>query len=153
MELTLVRLQSRIESAAAVAAVLLVALGAAPATAASAAASPEVVATQLRDAASAGHDIAYAWVSELTTRFGPRPSGSANEQAAAEWAVARLKALGFENVHLEPFAVTAWVRGSESAELIAPSRQPLVVAALGESPPTPAGGIEGDVAGFATLAQ
>ena len=60
--------------------------------------SAEVVAAQLRDAAIAGHDIAYSWVSELTTRFGPRPAGSANEQQAADWAAARLKALGFENV-------------------------------------------------------
>jgi len=79
MDITPVRLQSRIKSAPALAAALLVALGATPATAASVAASPEVVATQLRDAATAGHDIAFAWVSELTTRFGPRPSGSANE--------------------------------------------------------------------------
>ena len=129
----------------------MLALGAAPALAASLP-LPES-SPQLRDAATAGHDIAYAWVSELTTRFGPRPSGSANEQAAADWALARLKALGFENVHLEPFPVTAWVRGSESGELIAPARQPLVVAALGESPPTPAAGIEGDVVAFATLAE
>jgi len=153
MYITPVRLQSRIKSAPALAAALLVALGATPATAASVAASPEVVATQLRDAATAGHDIAFAWVSELTTRFGPRPSGSANEQAAAAWAVARLTALGFDNVHLEPFPVTAWVRGRESAELIAPSHQPLVIAALGESPPTPSAGIEGDVASFATLTE
>ncbi len=112
---------------------------------------PETVAAQLRDAALAGHDIAYSWVSELTTRFGPRPSGSQNEHDAANWAAARLKALGFENVHIESFPVTAWVRGEESARLVAPSKQPLVVAALGESPPTPAAGLEGDVAIFATL--
>src|SRR5579871_3477728 len=79
---------------------------------------PEAVATQLRDAALAGHDIAFTWVSELTTRFGPRPAGSENEQAAAQWAAARLKALGFENVHIETFPITAWVRGQESAELL-----------------------------------
>jgi len=50
---------------------------------AAAATDPETVAAQLRDAAMAGHDIAYSWVSELTTRFGPRPAGSANEQQAA----------------------------------------------------------------------
>ncbi len=120
---------------------------------AAAAISPETVAAQLRDAAMTGHDIAYSWVSELTTRFGPRPAGSANEQQAAAWAAARLKALGFENVHVESFPITAWVRGSESAQLIAPSTQPLVIAALGESPPTPAGGLEGDVVIFATLAD
>jgi hypothetical protein len=114
---------------------------------------PAVVAAQLRDAAIAGHDVAYSWVSELTTRFGPRPAGSASEQQAAAWAAARLKALGFENVHIESFPLTAWVRGSESAQLIAPSSQPLVVAALGESPPTPAGGLEGEVVIFATLTE
>jgi Zn-dependent M28 family amino/carboxypeptidase len=113
--------------------------------------APATVAAQLRDTALAGHDIAYAWVSELTTRFGPRPAGSANEQQAAEWAAARLTALGFENVHIESFPITAWVRGSESAEIVAPSSQPLVVAALGESPPTPSGGLEGDIAIFPTL--
>jgi carboxypeptidase Q len=112
---------------------------------------PEVVAAQLRDAALAGHHIAYTWVSELTTRFGPRPAGSPNEHDAAVWAAARLKALGFDNVHIESFPITAWVRGEESAQLVAPSREPLVVAALGESPPTPPGGLEGDVAIFATL--
>jgi hypothetical protein len=114
---------------------------------------PETVAVQLRDAAMAGHDIAYTWVSELTTRFGPRPAGSANEQAAAEWAAARLKDLGFDNVHIESFPITAWVRGTESAQLISPSVQPLTVAALGESPPTPAAGLEGDVMIFPTLEE
>jgi acetylornithine deacetylase/succinyl-diaminopimelate desuccinylase-like protein len=110
--------------------------------------SAEEVAVQLRDAAMAGHDVAYSWVSELTSRFGPRPAGSANEHDAAEWAAARLKALGFENVHIETFPITAWVRGPEHAEIVAPSVQPLVVAALGESPPTPAAGLEGDVVIF-----
>ncbi len=112
---------------------------------------PETVAAQLRDAALAGHDVAYNWVSELTTRFGPRPAGSASEQQAAEWAAARLKALGFDNVHIETFPITAWVRGSESGSLVAPSAQPLVVAALGESPPTGAAGVEGDVVLFKSL--
>jgi acetylornithine deacetylase/succinyl-diaminopimelate desuccinylase-like protein len=126
------------------------ALGTADAGAATAPA-PEIVAAQLRDAAMAGHDIAYSWVSELTTRFGPRPAGSANEQHAAEWAAARLKALGFENVHIESFPLTAWVRGAESAQLVGPDPQPLAIAALGESPPTPPAGLEGDVVMFATL--
>jgi hypothetical protein len=120
----------------------------APATAA---AAPESVAAQLRDAAMAGRTVAYPWVSELSTRFGPRPAGSVNEQQAAEWAAARLKALGFEDVHIESFPITAWVRGTESAQLISPSVQPLVAAALGESPPTPAGGLEGEVAIFPTF--
>jgi hypothetical protein len=136
----------------AIACALLLAAGVAlSAAAAPAAPSAEEVAASLRDAAMAGHDVAFSWVSELTSRFGPRPAGSANEHQAAEWAAARLKALGFENVHIETFPVTAWVRGTEHAELIAPSAQPLVVAALGESPPTPAAGLEGDVVLFPTF--
>ena len=121
------------------------------APAAAPAPAPETIATQLRDAALAGHDIAYAWVSELTSRFGPRPAGSVNERQAAEWAAARFKELGFENVHIESFPITAWVRGTESAQITAPLRQPLVVAALGESPPTPAAGLEGEVVVFASF--
>jgi len=132
--------------AAACALSLSVAAGTAPA--ATAPAAPETVAAQLRDAALAGHDVAYAWVSELTSRFGPRPAGSVNERQAAEWAAARFKELGFENVHIESFPITAWVRGTDSAQIISPSVQPLVVAALGESPPTPAAGLEGEVALF-----
>jgi carboxypeptidase Q len=113
----------------------------------------EAVAAQLRDAAMAGQSIAYSWVGELSTRFGPRPAGSVSEHQAAEWAVARLKALGFENVHTESFPITGWTRGTESAEIIAPSRQPLVIAALGESPPTPGGGLDGDIVVFSTLAE
>jgi Zn-dependent M28 family amino/carboxypeptidase len=138
--------------AAPVSATLLAWLAAAPLPAASPL-PPQIVAAQLRDAALAGHDIAYSWVSELTTRFGARPAGSANEHDAADWAAARLKALGFDNVHIERFALTAWVRGAESAQLIAPSHQPLVAAALGGSPPTPAAGLEGDVVIFETLEE
>jgi carboxypeptidase Q len=113
--------------------------------------SSEGIAVQLRDAAIGGRNIAYDWVSELTTRFGPRPAGSANEHLAAEWAAARLKALGFENVRIESFPLTAWVRGSDSGRITAPVAQPLVLAALGESPPTPAAGVEGEVVRFASL--
>ena len=42
----------------------------------------EQTAAQLRDAALAGENIAWDWVSELTTRFGPRPAGSRDERAS-----------------------------------------------------------------------
>ncbi|HEY2274072.1 MAG TPA: M28 family peptidase [Steroidobacteraceae bacterium] len=113
----------------------------------------EQIAAQLRDEALAGQDLAWDWVSELTTRFGPRLAGSDSEHQAAEWAASRLKALGFANVHVESFPITAWVRGAESAQIVTPIAQPLVVAALGESPPTPAGGLEGEVVMFPTFAD
>ena len=111
----------------------------------------EQIAMQLRDEALAGDSLAWDWVSELTTRFGPRPAGSDNEHQAAEWAVGRLRTLGFANVHIESFPITAWVRGAESAQIVAPVTQPLAVAALGESPPTPVGGLEGEVVIFPTF--
>jgi len=113
----------------------------------------EQIAVQLRDQALAGQNLAWDWVSELTTRFGPRPAGSDNEHRAADWAAARLKALGFANVRVETFPITAWVRGVESAQIVSPVLQPLAVAALGESPATPPGGLEGEVVIFPTLAD
>ena len=113
--------------------------------------SSESIAAELRDKATRGESIAWDFVSELTTRIGPRPAGSPSEHAAAEWSAKKLKSLGFENVRIEPFPMTAWVRGTESAQITAPSPQPVIAAALGGSPATPADGIEGDLALFATL--
>ncbi len=94
-----------------------------------------------------------AWdiVADLTTEIGPRLDGSPREAAAREWAVARLKALGFANVHAEPFVIRGFVRGDDRARLTAPALQPLAITALGYSAPTPAKGIEGEVVYFATL--
>jgi carboxypeptidase Q len=124
---------------------------AAAASALTATAPSEAIAAELRDRAMRGESVAWDIVSELTTRIGPRPAGSAAERAAAEWSAQKLKALGFENVHIETFPMTAWMRGTERVEIIAPSPQPLVAAALGGSPPTPAGGIEGELVLFPTF--
>ncbi len=109
---------------------------------------PKAIAAELRDKATRGESVAWDIVSELTTRIGPRPAGSVAERAAAEWSAKNSKALGFENVRIEPFPMTAWVRGTEQAQITAPSPQPVVAAALGGSPPTPAGGIEAELALF-----
>ncbi|MBX5463621.1 MAG: M20/M25/M40 family metallo-hydrolase [Steroidobacteraceae bacterium] len=112
--------------------------------------SAETIAATLRDKAL--HDpVAWDFVSELTTRIGPRPAGSAAERAAAEWSARKLEALGFENVHIESFPMTAWVRGAERAEIVAPSPQPLSAVSLGGAPATAPGGVEGEVVLFSTL--
>ena len=101
----------------------------------------------LRDAALKDD---YAWdiVEGLTTEIGPRAGGSAVEARARDWAVARLKALGFANVHVERFAMPVWTRGAESAEILAPFPQKLMVAALGYSGSTGPAGITGQVVYF-----
>jgi Zn-dependent M28 family amino/carboxypeptidase len=115
------------------------------------AATPETIAATLRDKALHEDSTAWDFVSELTTRFGPRPAGSPSELAAAQWTEKKLQALGFENVHIESFPITAWVRGAERAEIVAPAAQPMTAASLGGAPPTPPGGVEGEVVPFATL--
>ncbi len=102
----------------------------------------------LRDAALAGRSPAWDILEGLTTEIGPRPAGSPAMRRAADWAVARMTALGFENVHKEPFTHDAWTRGAETAEVTAPFPQKLVIAALGGSVATPPQGIEAEVALF-----
>jgi hypothetical protein len=105
----------------------------------------------LRDAAL--HDQ-YAWnITEgLTTEVGQRLAGTEAEARGRELAVAKLKALGFSNVQVEPFDMPTWTRGPESVEILAPFPQKLAVAALGNSASTPPAGITGEVVGFDTLA-
>ncbi|HEX8467116.1 MAG TPA: M20/M25/M40 family metallo-hydrolase [Allosphingosinicella sp.] len=109
-------------------------------------------ADRLRDAALKD-DVAYDIVEGLTTEIGPRPAGTDSEAQAREWAVRRLKALGFANVHVETYDMPVWVRGEERAEIVSPFPQKLAVTALGNSGATPAGGITGQVVGFDSLAE
>jgi hypothetical protein len=94
----------------------------------------------------------YAIVESLTTEVGPRLAGTAAEGRARQWAVARLKDLGFHNVRVEPFEVPLWLRGIERAEIISPFPQPLTITALGGSASTGADGVEGEVVSFESLA-
>ncbi|WGM47821.1 hypothetical protein KOAAANKH_02706 [Brevundimonas sp. NIBR10] len=107
-------------------------------------------AEQLRDQVLSDN-VALDYVTQLTTRFGPRPAGSPSEQAAAAWSAEYLKGLGFKNVRIQSFPLVGWERGEESASILGDHPQRLVVAALGHSIPTPAGGIEAEVVRFATL--
>lgn len=91
-------------------------------------------------------NLAYDIVESLTTEVGPRPGGSPAEARARDWAVAKLTALGFKNVRVDPFEVDYWVRGAEKAEVTAPYPQSLVVSALGRSVATPEEGLEAEVA-------
>ncbi|MFX8848720.1 hypothetical protein ABTM68_20975, partial [Acinetobacter baumannii] len=77
--------------------------------------------------------LAYPILSSLTTEVGPRLEGSDAEHRAAQWGVARLKALGFQNVHIESFPVNGWTRGEERAAVVGEHAQRLFVTALGNS--------------------
>jgi carboxypeptidase Q len=89
----------------------------------------------------------FAWerLAELTDTFGHRLSGSTSLNAAARWAAERMTQDGLENVRLEPVMVPHWVRGTESAEIIAPGRHTLAMLGLGNSVGTPADGLSADL--------
>ena len=96
-------------------------------------------------------DVAWDFTEGLTTEVGPRPAGTPQEARARDWAVAKLKALGFSNVRAEPYTMPVWVRGEEAARILSPFPQNLVLAALGNSGSTPAKGIEGEIVYFPSI--
>ena len=107
----------------------------------------------LRDAALSD-DVAYDIVEGLTTEIGPRPDGSPQEERARQWAVVKLKALGFKNVRIEPYDLqNVWVRGAETAEVVSPFPQPLRLTALGNSGATPPEGLTLPIMFFPSLAD
>ena len=114
-------------------------------------ASAMAAAAQLRERAAID-TTAYDFVAGLTTEIGPRLAGSANDQRARDWTVARFKALGFDKVWTEPVTYPRWVRRSEHADIVAPFPQHLAVAALGNSPATPKGGLSGELVAFKDFA-
>jgi len=102
----------------------------------------------LRDDALANDRYAYDITEGLTTEVGQRAAGTAAEARARDWSVAKLRALGFSNVRVETFDMPVWVRGPESAEILAPFPQKMVVAALGNSASTGPAGVTGQVVAF-----
>lgn len=125
---------------------------AAPSSAQSAVQSADAIAAELAAKALAS-DLPMQIVTDLTTEIGPRLAGTEAEKRAADWAEARLKALGFENVRQESFPITGWLRGEEKAEITGPAPQPLVVTALGASVATPPEGLEAEVVIFKRYAD
>ncbi len=75
-------------------------------------------------------------------------AGTEAEARARDWAVRKLKAMGFANVRVEPFDMPVWTRGPEAASILGPYPQKLVITALGNSASTGPQGITGEVVGF-----
>ena len=103
------------------------------------AATDRIIDAALKDSA------AWNRIAELTDTFGHRLSGSDALEKAIDWTLARMREDGLENVRGEPVMVPQWVRGAESAELIAPRRKSMTMLGLGGSVATPAGGITAPV--------
>ena len=101
-------------------------------------------------AAALNDDYAFRQLAHLTENIGPRPSGSPQARAAAEYVASELRKLGLE-VRLQEVTVPHWVRGAETAALVeypgmVPSTtQKIVLTALGGSSSTPPDGLTADV--------
>lgn len=81
----------------------------------------------------------------LTTRIGPRLTGSQQMQAASDWTLKHFEDYGIE-AHLETATIAhAWTRGIETAEITSPIRRSIGIRALGWSKAT-----DGEVSGKVT---
>src|SRR5437762_947915 len=89
---------------------------------------------------------AYQYLTELSDDIGSRLTGSPSERKSEEWAAAKMKAMGLENVHTEKYTISrGWTRGTADAKLLSPMARPLHVDAMGWVGSTPSGGADGDV--------
>ena len=95
-------------------------------------------------AGTQGYDITES----LTTEVGQRLAGTEEEARARDWAVAKFKEIGLENVRIEPFTIPGWERGQETASILSPYPQDLVITSLGYSVATPPNGVEAEIAYF-----
>lgn len=94
-----------------------------------------------------GEFAGQTWQSlaDLVDTFGARPAGSDQLEKAIDYVLDHMKHDGLENVHTENATVPHWVRGYESAQLVAPFKKNLPLLGLGGTVGTPRGGIIADV--------
>jgi carboxypeptidase Q len=108
--------------------------------------------SMLRPSEAATKDtIAYDLTAKITSEIGPRQAGTDAEQKARDWAVKKLRSMGFANVRDEPFMMPTWVRGEEKAAVLSPVKLDLSITALGNSGSTGASPLKGEIAYFRTF--
>jgi hypothetical protein len=108
--------------------------------------TPDVKETATKLEASVYTGPSMETLRELTDGVGGRLSGSPAHNRAAEWAAAKFRSFGIQNVKLEPFTIpNGWLRGSAHGQLISPLSRPLHVESVGWGPSTPDGGVKGEV--------
>jgi len=84
-------------------------------------------------AAAMASDEAWQKIAYLGDRIGHRLSGSPSLARAVDWAVEQMELDGLENVRRQRVMVPKWVRGTESAEMVAPRPAELAMLGLGRS--------------------
>ena len=92
------------------------------------------------------NDHAYEYLEELSDDIGARLTGSPQCNAAIQWSLAKMRAIGLQNVHAEPWQIShGWTRISASAEIVSPAPHKLMVDAMGWVGSTPQGGVTAEV--------
>jgi hypothetical protein len=87
------------------------------------------------------------WIEHnLTDVYGPRPIGSPNHLAAAQWALKTMTSFGMKNAHLEPFTWrgVGWLPGRATGFITSPVHANLKFEAVPWSPSTK-GTVKGEV--------
>jgi hypothetical protein len=91
----------------------------------------------------------YDDVEHISDTHGPMFPGTENEKKGKDWLLGKFKEYDLENARAEEFKYMGWKRGGVcKLELIGPRSfcgRPMKVWALPRSPPTPEGGIEGEI--------
>jgi Peptidase family M28/PA domain len=95
--------------------------------------------------ASETDDDGYVALTYLCDHIGKRLSGTPQLNTAVEWGAELMRKAGLQNVTVQPVMVPRWVRGSESAAIVAPVTKPLHMLGLGMSVGTPKDGITAGV--------
>lgn len=90
-------------------------------------------------------DGGYRKLAWLCDRIGARLAGSPQLEEAVRWSAEQMRKEGLQNVRMPEVAVPHWVRGKESAKIVAPIARPLTMLGLGNSVGTPKQGIHAEV--------
>jgi carboxypeptidase Q len=89
---------------------------------------------------------AYQYLTELSDDIGSRVTGSPGERKSEEWAMAKMKEIGLENVHTEKYTIwRGWTRGTAEAQLLSPVNRKLHIDAMGWVGSTATGGADADI--------
>lgn len=87
-------------------------------------------------------------ITSLTTEVGHRLAGTPNDKKGRDWAMAKMRDMGFDRVWEEPVDFPLWHRGSANLQMTAPFEHNLHIVALGTSIGTPEGGLKAEVVQF-----
>lgn len=96
--------------------------------------------------------LSYSLIESLTTEVGPRMVGTPGADLATDWAVKKLKALGFDKVWIEESQAQLWQRGDLTLQINAPYPHKVVGLALGGSVGTDGKPLTAEVVHFEDLA-